>query len=141
MDDPRAAEGVEHLQRAARELLQAARSFLDVVEDVVEDPERLGGAAAGLVDVVRSGLGRQDAPWVAAAWDSPWPDDDVDDGDGADADVTDGAAAATDLDVPDAADAPDGDGEPVEPVVAEEPATRTGTQRTGTSRVRRISVD
>ena len=35
MDDPRTADGVEHLQAAARELLLAARSFLSVVEEVV----------------------------------------------------------------------------------------------------------
>ena len=36
-DDARVAEGVEHLPRAAREMIAAARSFLDVVEDVVGD--------------------------------------------------------------------------------------------------------
>ena len=48
MDDRRTAEGVEHLQTAARELLSAARAFLDVVEEVVEDPERVSNAAQGV---------------------------------------------------------------------------------------------
>ena len=36
-EDPRVADGVEHLQQAAREMIAAARTFLDVVEDVVGD--------------------------------------------------------------------------------------------------------
>ena len=53
-DEPRDAvdehfrEGVEHLQAAALELIQAARSFLDVAEDVVKDP----GAVMDLVAVL-----------------------------------------------------------------------------------------
>jgi hypothetical protein len=35
------AEGVEHLQAAARELIQAGRSLLDAVEGLVEDPSAL----------------------------------------------------------------------------------------------------
>lgn len=73
MEDRRGAEGVEHLQAAARELLGAARAFLDVVEEVVEDPDRLSGAAAGVSDLVRSGLGllRTPQPWEQGAWDAP----------------------------------------------------------------------
>ena len=40
--DPRVQEGIEHLQRAAREVIAASRSLLDAAEDVVEDPETLG---------------------------------------------------------------------------------------------------
>jgi hypothetical protein len=74
MDDPRTADGVEHLQAAARELLLAARSFLDVVEEVVEDRDRLAGAASGVIDLLRDGLsGAVGAssplePWEQAAW-------------------------------------------------------------------------
>jgi hypothetical protein len=38
MNDERAHEMVEHLQAAALELIEAARAFLDVAEDVVKDP-------------------------------------------------------------------------------------------------------
>ena len=68
---------VEHLQTAARELVAAARSFLDVVEEVVEDPERLSGAATSVVDLLREGLGavaRPSSPlepWERAAWSAP----------------------------------------------------------------------
>jgi hypothetical protein len=70
MEDRRSAEGVEHLQAAARELLGAARAFLDVVEDVVEDSDRLNGAAATLTELFKSGLGGKRAPvWDEAAWE------------------------------------------------------------------------
>jgi hypothetical protein len=39
MEDERAREGLEHLQAAAREVIAAARAMLDVVEELVEDPE------------------------------------------------------------------------------------------------------
>jgi hypothetical protein len=51
MDDERAGEGVEHLQSAARELIAAARAFLDVAEDVVRDPKVAEGLLAGLGDL------------------------------------------------------------------------------------------
>ncbi|HZM30775.1 MAG TPA: hypothetical protein VFB77_09825 [Acidimicrobiales bacterium] len=44
----RARQGVEHLQAAARELIQAARAALDVAEELVNDPE----AVASLAGVV-----------------------------------------------------------------------------------------
>jgi hypothetical protein len=77
MDDPRTADGVEHLQAAARELLLAARSFLNVVEEVVEDPERFTSAATGVVELLRDGLGgaiRPTSPlepWERVAWQDP----------------------------------------------------------------------
>lgn len=37
MSDERAVEGLDHLQAAGRELIAAARAFLDVAEDVVSD--------------------------------------------------------------------------------------------------------
>ena len=54
---PSAADGMEHLQSAARELVAAARSFLDVVEHVIEDDERFAGAASSVADLVTRGLG------------------------------------------------------------------------------------
>jgi hypothetical protein len=44
----RAREGLEHLQAAARELIQAARAVLDVAEALVDDPD----AVASLAGVV-----------------------------------------------------------------------------------------
>ncbi|MCB0978297.1 MAG: hypothetical protein KDB02_12650 [Acidimicrobiales bacterium] len=52
--DPRVEQGVEHLQRAAREMIAASRAFLDVVEELVERPEGVRevlGAVSSLGDV------------------------------------------------------------------------------------------
>jgi hypothetical protein len=48
--DDRAADGVAHLQAAARELIAAARAMLDVAEDLVADP----GAVSAVVDAFGS---------------------------------------------------------------------------------------
>ena len=53
MNDERAVEGLEHLQRAALELIEAARAFLDVAEDLVRDP-----AAAATIVSTAAALGR-----------------------------------------------------------------------------------
>jgi hypothetical protein len=41
-------DGVEHLQAAAKELIQAGRSLLDAVEGLVEDPSALQGLVGTL---------------------------------------------------------------------------------------------
>ena len=41
MNDERAAEGLDHLQAAALEMIQAARAFLDVAEDLVADRDKV----------------------------------------------------------------------------------------------------
>jgi hypothetical protein len=46
--DATVAEGVEHLQSAAREMIAAARTFLDVVEEVVGDNSALASVAEAL---------------------------------------------------------------------------------------------
>ncbi|HSL60042.1 MAG TPA: hypothetical protein VK866_19505 [Acidimicrobiales bacterium] len=59
MDD-RTASGVAHLQAAARELIAAARTFLDVAEDLVDDPQAVStvlDGLGGLGDVVRGRTG------------------------------------------------------------------------------------
>lgn len=53
MNDERAVEGFEHLQNAAIELIEAARAFLDVAEDLVRDP-----AAAATIVHAAATLGR-----------------------------------------------------------------------------------
>ena len=47
----RAREGAEHLQAAARELIEAARAALDVAEEWVNDPESVASLAATLATV------------------------------------------------------------------------------------------
>lgn len=54
LDDPRVAAGVEHLQRAAREVIAASRALLDAAEDLVDQPDgitRLAGVVADLGDL------------------------------------------------------------------------------------------
>jgi hypothetical protein len=40
--DPRLAAGLEHLQRAAHEVIAASRALLDVAEELVDDPQAAG---------------------------------------------------------------------------------------------------
>jgi hypothetical protein len=42
------ADGVEHLQAAAKEVIRAGRSLLDAIEGLVEDPAALQGAVRTL---------------------------------------------------------------------------------------------
>ena len=46
-----AADGVEHLQVAAREMLAAARSFLDAVEVVVGDRDKMSSVVSVVTDL------------------------------------------------------------------------------------------
>jgi predicted NBD/HSP70 family sugar kinase len=62
----RARQGVEHLQAAAREMIEAARAALDVAEELVNDPEAvasLAGMVATVGDLARrvAGAGAADA--------------------------------------------------------------------------------
>ncbi|WP_426572557.1 hypothetical protein [Aquihabitans sp. McL0605] len=54
-DDPRVQSGLEHLQRAAHEVIAATRALLDVAEELVDDPK----AAAGIADLLGSVAGRR----------------------------------------------------------------------------------
>lgn len=62
--------GVEHLQRAAQELIAAGRAFLDIAEEVVERPDALG-SLIGLVGK----LGGQVARAAGTAGAPSWRDD------------------------------------------------------------------
>ena len=84
----RARQGVEHLQTAARELIEAARAALDVAEEVVNDPETLASLAGSLAtmgDVARRVTG-------AGGWPPPGAGSARHDDDGAGADDGDGDA-------------------------------------------------
>jgi hypothetical protein len=50
--DP-AREGVEHLQAAAHEMIAAARSMLDAVEEILEDPRAASSMASAFGTVSR----------------------------------------------------------------------------------------
>ena len=54
-----AQDGLAHLQAAAKEMIAAARSFLDVAETLVDDPkavQALGGAVTTLAKLAASTL-------------------------------------------------------------------------------------
>lgn len=73
MDDERRAEGVDHLQAAALEMIEAARAFLDVAEEVVSDRDRVVEAFTVVTDVARAAAkGATDRP---AGDDPDDPDD------------------------------------------------------------------
>jgi hypothetical protein len=76
-DDPRVQAGLAHLQRAARELIAASRTLLDVAEDLVEDPKAAAGLLEALGSLDRLGtrlVGRGDR---AGGWsEGPSRDDD-----------------------------------------------------------------
>ncbi|HEX6425789.1 MAG TPA: hypothetical protein VFZ79_20025 [Acidimicrobiales bacterium] len=72
----RAREGVEHLQAAARELIEAARAALDVAEEWVNDPESLASLAGTLTvvgDVAKrlTGTGGQPRPGQPQSGEPP----------------------------------------------------------------------
>lgn len=87
MDDERMAEGIDHLQAAALEVIEAARAFLDVAEGLVGDRDKISEAmasVAALADVARPGRpgrkagrpgsdddGDADVPWWAASESGP----------------------------------------------------------------------
>lgn len=131
MNDPRSQEAVDHLQRAAKEMISAARTFLDVVEDVIEDPELVTGAVGTLGDALR-GLGRRPAHWAEAAARRPF-----------EADLADDARATDDAHVTedggDATSAPASEGTVSEGTVSE--GTGQGSAGSRPGRVRRIAVD
>jgi hypothetical protein len=57
----RAREGLEHLQAAGRELVAAARAALDVVEELIDDPEAMAsvtGAVGSLGELMRDAANR-----------------------------------------------------------------------------------
>jgi hypothetical protein len=78
VQDERAGEGVEHLQAAAKELIEAARSFLDVAEDLVRDPKVAEGLLAGIGDLADTArhAARDAARRAAGTHDGDEDDDD-----------------------------------------------------------------
>lgn len=69
MSDERATEGLGHLQRAAMEMIAAARAFLDVAEEVVADPDKV----ADVVSVVSTMATAAAAKGRASTGHAPFP--------------------------------------------------------------------
>jgi hypothetical protein len=62
-----ATEAVEHLQRAAVEMIKATRAFLDLAEDVLGDPAPLLDLLGGLAARGRAAAGSASAGGSASA--------------------------------------------------------------------------
>jgi hypothetical protein len=73
--DDEARDGIDHLQAAAREMIAAARSFLDAAEALMEDPGVAKGLLAQLGNVVAT-VAR--AATSAGSGDGGHPNDDDD---------------------------------------------------------------
>ena len=73
--DDKVHEGLEHLQAAAREMIQATRSLLDAAEELVEDPKAVQGLVGTLASVAQAAAGRFRSAAAEATGD-----DDGDDG-------------------------------------------------------------
>ena len=79
--EARAAEGAEHLQTAALEVISAMRAFLDVAEDVVTNDNRiddlsriLGSVAQGVSNATRFPIpGARSSDGGSSPTDAPTP--------------------------------------------------------------------
>ena len=56
--DDKVHQGIEHLQAAAREMIQATRSLLDAAEGLVEDPQALRSVVGTLSGLAQAAAGR-----------------------------------------------------------------------------------
>jgi hypothetical protein len=74
--DDRAREGLDHLQAAAKEMIQAARTMLDVVEELVDDPAMVQDVVGTLGSFAAAAAAR-----VRPRAERPGDDDRDDDGD------------------------------------------------------------
>lgn len=71
-EDDWAQKGMEHLQTAAREVIQATRTLLDAAEELVDDPKAVQGLVGTLAAVAAAAAARLRS-------DVPAGDDDEDD--------------------------------------------------------------
>lgn len=49
-----ADQGIEHLQTAAKEMVFAARSFLDAIEGVITDRDKMSAAVGTMTDILET---------------------------------------------------------------------------------------
>lgn len=71
-----ARAGLEHLQAAAREVIQATRSLLDAAEELVEDPSAVQDIVSTFASVAAAAAGRLRGERDAAHSGGDGPDDD-----------------------------------------------------------------
>jgi hypothetical protein len=71
--EERAKEALDHLQRAALEMIAAARAVLDVAEELVQDPTPLAAFAAGMSQAVVQAAAQAGAHGPAGASEPAGP--------------------------------------------------------------------
>jgi hypothetical protein len=69
--DDRATEALGHLQRAVLEMIGAARAALDLVEDLVADPQSLAGIVATVGHMAQAVVAAASAPHPAPTAEEP----------------------------------------------------------------------
>ena len=76
-EDDWAQKGMEHLQAAAREVIQATRTFLDAAEELVDDPKAVQGLVGTLAALAAAAAGRLRSDAPAGDGDDDGDDDHV----------------------------------------------------------------
>ena len=56
--EDKVAEGIEHLQAAAREMIRATRSLLDAAEELVDDPKSVQDLVGSLAHAAQMAANR-----------------------------------------------------------------------------------
>ena len=56
--EDKVAEGIEHLQAAAREMIRATRSLLDAAEELVDDPKSVQDLVGSIAHAAQMAAGR-----------------------------------------------------------------------------------
>ena len=56
--EDKVAQGIEHLQAAAREMIQATRSLLDAAEELVDDPKSVQDLVGSLAHAAQMAASR-----------------------------------------------------------------------------------
>ena len=56
--DDKVHQGIEHLQAAAREMIQATRSLLDAAEELIDDPKSVQDLVGSLTHAAQTAAAR-----------------------------------------------------------------------------------
>ena len=56
--DDKVHQGIEHLQTAAREMIQATRSLLDAAEELIDDPKAVQDLVGSLTQAAQTAAAR-----------------------------------------------------------------------------------
>jgi hypothetical protein len=121
-------------------MIKAARSFLDLVEEVVDDPDRITEAAASVADMVKGGFSKPEQPWERSAWSETESEPETDSETETETETE--AEAETEAEIKtEAYSEPDSHAEPGSAPMKEPESPPPSKRTPPSSRVRRIAVD